>query len=206
MGTPPLKLEGTEPKALPAVERTYVLVDGENIYTTLYSRILQKKPTTDHRPDWDRVQQYVTSLWKRPSHGIYYFNAGTSGYSQPFADYLRGIGYRVVAVKSDKPEEKVVDSAIKRTLEAIAKHPEGNVILVSHDSDFIGEVSALHDGRRRLALLGFTEHMSRKWDPLRESVGLEFLDLEWDAKSIPHRLPGRYRIIPIEEFDPEDFL
>jgi putative heme uptake system protein len=55
---------------------------------------------------------------------------------------------------------------------------------------------------RRVALLGFDEWFSSRY---RDHPGIEMLDLETDAKAFKVPLP-RTKIIPIDEFDPVDFL
>lgn len=57
--------------------------------------------------------------------------------------------------------------------------------------------------RQRLSV-GFVEFRSRSFSELREN-GLETFDLEYDVQAFNERLP-RVRIIPIEEFDPTQFL
>ncbi|HMJ78753.1 MAG TPA: hypothetical protein VK507_22410, partial [Iamia sp.] len=80
---------------------------------------------------------------------------------------------------------------------------EGDVVLASHDADFVGPVGALLDDRR-VALLAFREFVSVQYTGLVDA-GLEIFDLEDDAGSFNRRLP-RLRIIPLDEFDPADFL
>jgi uncharacterized protein len=61
----------------------------------------------------------------------------------------------------------------------------------------------LLDGRRT-GLLAFHEFKNSGFTALIDR-GLEFFDLEYDVAAFNERLP-RLRIIPIEEFDPNDFL
>ena len=103
---------------------------------------------------------------------------------------------------SGGPQEKVVDIAIQRTLEALAGRP-GDVVLASHDGDFLPQLEQVCDGRR-VAAIGFPEFRNRGFQALA-TRGLEFLDLEHDARVFNLRLP-RVRVIPIDEFDPLDFL
>ena len=78
-----------------------------------------------------------------------------------------------------------------------------DVFLVSNDGDFVDQVEDLLDGRR-VGLVGFTEFRNRDFVELTED-GLEMFDLEYDVQAFNERLP-RVRIIPIEEFDPVQFL
>jgi len=76
-------------------------------------------------------------------------------------------------------------------------------MLVSNDGDFLPQMEGLLDGRR-MGLLAFREFKNSGFTALIER-GLEFFDLEYDVAAFNERLP-RLRIIPIEEFDPNEFL
>jgi uncharacterized protein len=77
------------------------------------------------------------------------------------------------------------------------------VFLVSNDGDFAEQARDLLDGRR-VGVIGFAEFRSNALTELVEH-GLESFDLEYDVAAFNTRLP-RVRIIPIEEFDPAEFL
>jgi uncharacterized protein len=99
-------------------------------------------------------------------------------------------------------DEKVVDIAIQRTLDALVER-DGNVLLASHDGDFEKHMTALSSGRaRRIGVVGFTELFSQS---LRDVPGVELFDLEDDARAFDIDLP-RMRIIPLDRFDPARFL
>jgi uncharacterized protein len=97
----------------------------------------------------------------------------------------------------------VVDVAIQRTLEAL-RDRDGDVVLVSNDGDFVDGVEALLGGDRRVAAVGFTEFRNHAF-ALLQRQGLECIDLELDVDAFTAALP-RVRVIPIEDFDPLDFL
>ena len=99
---------------------------------------------------------------------------------------------------------KVVDVAIQRTLDAIAGR-DGNVMLGSHDSDFVPQVEELLDGDRRRRPAGLPRARSAPGTARLVDRGLELFDLEDDARCFNQPLP-RLRIIPIEDFDPALFL
>ena len=61
----------------------------------------------------------------------------------------------------------------------------------------------LLDGRR-LGVIGFTEFRNNGFIELA-AQGMESFDLEYDVLAFRERLP-RVRIIPIDEFDPAQFL
>ncbi len=98
---------------------------------------------------------------------------------------------------------KVVDVGIQRTLEAIAGR-DGDVLLASHDGDFAPALAQLLGPGRRVGLLAFGEFVSSALRQLTEQ-GLEVFDLEHDVAAFTTRLP-RVRIIPLEEFDPMQYL
>ncbi|WP_345501290.1 NYN domain-containing protein [Pedococcus ginsenosidimutans] len=183
-----------------AQRTTYVLVDGENIDATLGTSILSRRPQPDERPRWDRLLNFAAEEWDQPAKGLF-FLAANGDLPMGFIQALLAMEYRPVPL-SGRPHEKVVDIAIQRTIEAL-KARDADVMLVSHDSDFVPQLGDLCDGRK-LGLIGFLEFRSKAFVEL-ESRGLEFFDLEYDVDAFTARLP-RVRIIPIDEFDPFDFI
>lgn len=179
---------------------TYVLVDGENIDATLGTSILGRRPRPDERPRWDRLLQFARDVWAQPATGLFYL-AANNELPMSFVQALLALDYRPVPL-SGPPTEKVVDIAIQRTLTALVDR-DADVLLVSNDGDFVEEVTALLDGRR-VGVAGFTEFRNSSFTPLTER-GLQTFDLEYDVHAFRERLP-RVRIIPIEEFDPLEFL
>jgi putative heme uptake system protein len=179
---------------------TYVLIDGENIDATLGTSILGRRPRPEERPRWERLLQFARERWDQPAQGLF-FLAANSELPMTFVQALLAIGYRPVPL-SGGPGEKVVDIAIQRTLVEIARR-EADVMLVSNDGDFVEQVEGLLDGRR-VGVIGFTEFRNHAFVPLVER-GLESFDLEYDVLAFNERLP-RVRIIPIDEFDPAQFL
>ncbi|WP_151523775.1 NYN domain-containing protein [Serinicoccus kebangsaanensis] len=180
---------------------TYLLVDGENIDATLGNSILGRRPQPEERPRWDRLLTFTQETWGHSAKGLFFLNA-SSGLPMSFVQALRALGYVPVPL-SGTAEEKVVDIAIQRTLEALAQRPD-NVMLVSHDGDFLEAVTPLLDGDRRVGLIAFEEFRNSGFHQL-VAEGMEFFDLEHDTRAFNTTLP-RLRIIPIEEFDPMQFL
>ncbi|MEV8267079.1 NYN domain-containing protein [Microbacterium sp. NPDC076911] len=178
---------------------TWVLVDGENIDATLGSSILGRRPQPDERPRWDRLIAFARRTWRQDVQGLFFLNA-SSGIPMSFVQALKAMDYRVVPL-SGAPDEKVVDIAIQRTLQALRQR-EGDVILVSHDGDFLEDIEALIDGERRVGLLAFAEFRNIGFSAI---PGLQKFDLEFDAEVFDAPLP-RVRVIPIEEYDPYSFL
>ena len=177
---------------------TYVLVDGENIDATLGTSILQRRPQPDERPRWDRVLKHCREAWGQDTKGLF-FLAANEELPLSFAQALIAIGFQVVPL-SGAPHQKVVDIAIQRTAEAL-RDRAADVMLVSHDGDFLPQLEALAGGRR-LGVMGFRELLN---SGLRNVPGIEVHDLEHDVRAFNVRLP-RLRVIPIDEFDPADWL
>jgi uncharacterized protein len=153
------------------------------------------------RPRWERLLQYVGEQWDCEAKGLF-FLAVNAELPMSFVQALTAIGYRPVPL-SGEAGEKVVDIAIQRTMAALRER-DGDVLLVSGDGDFIEGLTDLVDGRRRLGVVGFTEFRNHEFTPL-VARGVEAIDLEYDVQAFTARLP-RVRIIPIDEFDPLDFL
>jgi len=182
------------------VERSsWVLVDGENIDATLGGSILGRRPQPEERPRWDRVLTFVSDRWGRPAKGLFFLNASTH-LPMPFVQALLALGYQPVPL-SGPADEKIVDIAIQRTLRALADR-EDDVALVSHDRDFADDLARLATGGRRVAVVAFHEFRSAEFAGI---PGVEFFDIEYDAEAFDAPLP-RVRVIPIEQFDPTEFL
>lgn len=184
------------------MDRTYLLIDGENIDTTLGASILGGRPSPDQRPRWERLIDFAEERWDADVTALFFIAVHGENLPMPFIQALTAIGYTPVPL-SGPSDAKVVDIAIIRTLEAIAAR-EGDVMLASHDGDFLPQVSQLARSGRRVALLGFREFMNAGYGDLVPH-GLELVDLEYEAEVFTYRLP-RIRVIPIEEFDPLQFL
>jgi putative heme uptake system protein len=179
---------------------TYVLVDGENIDATLGTSVLGRRPRPEERPRWERLLQFASERWEQPSIGLF-FLAANNELPMPFVQALLAIGWRPIPL-SGGASEKVVDIAIQRTLVELG-HRDDDVMLVSNDGDFVEQVGDLLDSRR-VGVVGFTEFRSNAFAQLARQ-GLESYDLEYDVKAFNTQLP-RVRIIPIDDFDPAQFL
>jgi uncharacterized protein len=181
--------------------RTHLLVDGENIDATLGTTILGRRPNPEERPRWDRVRAFLEATWDQPVNALFFVNASSGTLPKSFIQALIAMGYTPIPL-AGPAGVKVVDEGILRTLSALADRPD-DVVLATHDADFVDRLRPLLDGRR-IALLAFREFVSTAYDDLVED-GLTVFDLEEDADSFTHRLP-RVRIIPLEAFDPNDYL
>ncbi|MGI8522490.1 MAG: NYN domain-containing protein [Nocardioides sp.] len=179
--------------------RTFVLVDGENIDATLGSSVLARRPEPEERPRWERVLKYAESLWDQPATGLFFLNASGGHLPSSFVQALLALGYRPVPL-SGRSDQKVVDIGVQRTLEAIIGR-DADVLLCSHDGDFLPQIEALATGDRKVGLLGFREFVNAQF----AGLGVPVHDLEHDVKAFNVALP-RVRIIDLDEFDPEWFL
>ena len=187
---------------MPEPSTTYLVLDGENLDATLGNSILGHRPAPDQRPRWERVLSYVTGVWDQPVKALFFLNASAGTLPMPFVQALMAMGLRPVPL-SGPPGMKVVDVGIQRMLEAIAAR-EGDVVLGSHDGDFLPQVTQLLGAGRRVGLLGFGEFMNSGYGALHAD-GLQVFDLEHDARAFTKPLP-RVRILDIEAFDPVAFL
>lgn len=182
---------------------TYVLVDGENIDATLGNSLLGRRPNSEERPRWERLTDYVRQEWGNPVRALFFLNASSGHLPMAFIQALNALDYRPIPLSGDAGE-KVVDIGILRTLEAIKQRP-GDVVLASHDGDFLETITELVEiGGRRLGLAGFREFFNNGFANL-SLQGLELIDLEHDVNAFQVQLP-RVRTIAIEDFDPIHFL
>ncbi len=194
------------PPVLPqeASRTTYLVVDGENIDATLGNGVLGgRRPAPGERPRWDTVLAHAERHYGQPVKGLFFLNASSGQLPMGFVSALLAMHYRPVPL-SGPSSVKVVDEGILRTLEALRGRP-ADLLLASHDGDFLTAVTdLLADGGHRVGLLGFREFVNHGFAELVDR-GLEMLDLETAVGAFTVPLP-RVRIIPLEEFDPLDFL
>ena len=181
---------------------TYLVIDGENLDATLGVNLLGHRPAPDERPRWERVLEYTQRIWDQPVKALFFLNATSGNLPMPFIQALTAMGLRPIPL-SGPPGMKVVDVGIQRMLEAIVDR-DADVVLGSHDGDFLPQIGSLLGGSRRVALLGFTEFLNSGYVELA-AQGLEVFDLEHDAKAFNKVLP-RVRIIDIDAFDPLAYL
>ncbi|MDO4665925.1 MAG: NYN domain-containing protein [Actinomycetaceae bacterium] len=183
---------------------TYVVIDGENIDATLGMSVLGHRPESEERPRWDRILEYSRNHWNANTKGLFFLNASSGHLPMGFIQALMAMGFTPVPLSSDNPEDKVVDIGIQRTLEAIIDQGHGDVILGTHDADFLPHVDDLLRDGRRVGVMCFREFLSSQFN---EAIaeGLEVMDLEYDIEAFQVPLP-RLHIIPLDEFDPRDIL
>ncbi|MEV4349036.1 nuclease [Actinoplanes sp. NPDC049596] len=179
---------------------TYLIVDGENIDATLGNSVLDRRPAPAERPRWERLREFAQDTWEQPVKGLFFLNASGGALPMPFIRALLSMGYRPIAL-AGAPDQKVVDIGIQRTLEAIARR-DGNVLLASHDGDFLPQIEPLLGGERQVGVVGFKEFLNAGFSDL---PGLQIFDIEEDAGCFTSVLP-RVRIIELDQFDPERFL
>ena len=181
------------------MRRTFVLIDGENIDATIGGSLLNRRPLPEERPRWERVTAYAQSLWDQPVVGLFFLNASTGQLPTSFIQALLAMDFRPIPL-AGRSDEKVVDVGIQRTLTALLGR-EDDVLLCSHDADFVEHMRALSGGDRRVGLLALREYASTQFT----AMDLPIHDLEDDVGAFNVPLP-RVRIIRLDDFDPERFL
>lgn len=193
----------------------YILIDGENIDATLGVNIFKRAPHPEERPRWDRVLRFDPWAQDSPDSlsddegeieatGLFFMNA-TERTAMTFVQALLAIGWRPVLLTSDDPQIKIVDAGIQRTLEAIATHrPGADIVIASHDVDYLPQISDLLDAGHRVAIICFREYLSVQLAEL-EDRGLEIVDLEYDVGAFNQTL-NRIYPMDIADFDPLDFI
>lgn len=182
---------------------TYLVVDGENIDTTLGVSVLDHKPLPEERPRWDRVLESTREFWDQDARGLFFLNASSGYLPMSFVQALLAMNFRPIPL-AGPASVKIVDEGVKMMLKAIAERGSGDVILASHDGDFVPEIETLLRNGHRVAIMGFPEFLSGHLHELTE-IGLEILDMEHDVHAFQVPLP-RLEIIELDKFDPYDFL
>lgn len=182
---------------------TYLVIDGENIDATLGVSVLDHKPLPEERPRWDRVLSQADELWDQEAKGLFFLNASSGHLPMGFVQALVAMHYSPIPL-SGPSTVKVVDEGIVRMLEAIIERGEGDVILASHDGDFVPQIEQLLQNGHRVAMMVFPEFLSTQFQEL-EADGLEVIDLEHDVNAFQVPLP-RLQIIELDEFDPVHYL
>jgi len=184
---------------------TYLLVDGENIDATLGIQVLGHRPQPEERPRWERVRDFSAAVWGQPVRPLFFLNATTGQLPLPFVQALMALRYQPIPLAgSGDRNEKVVDIGIQRTLDAILDAGRGDVLLASHDADFVPQLRRLLGAGRQVGVLGLREFVSVELAGLQDQ-GMAFYDLEDEVGAFTAVLP-RIRIIPLDEFDPRRYL
>ncbi len=187
---------------------TYVVVDAENLDWAV-SHALGRKPDPADRVQFDRLVAFAAERYDTPVRCIVVLNARGEQLPDAMVGFVRALKSAGcdVALLHGRPDQKVVDAAILKLLEAIrTQRPGTNVVLASHDGgDFAAALKPLvEDRERKVAVIGLREFVSQKFRELIPS-GLEIHDLEFDVKAFLRPLP---RLVPVrvEEFDPALYL
>src|SRR5438270_472273 len=87
---------------------TYVLIDGENLDTTLGNSILKQRPSPEDRPRWEKVVAHVRNRWGCPVRPLFFINASSGNMHMPFVQALLAMDIKPVPL-SGPSDVKVVD-------------------------------------------------------------------------------------------------
>src|SRR5690554_4500041 len=129
---------------MPDAPVTYLLIDGENIDATLGMSVLGRRPAPEERPRWDRILAFAGAAYAQDARGLFFLNASSGQMPMSFVQALLAMNFNPIPL-SGSAHEPVVDIGIQRTLEAIAQRPSGDVLLASHDGDYLPQVEQLVD-------------------------------------------------------------
>ena len=186
----------------------YVLIDGANIDGVL-GQILGRQPESEERPRWDNVMKFSAESLS-PDGRRAHFLIAVDGEKVPskidqFISFLVYHGIRPWLLKREGARQ-VVDEAINKVLARMLDcSNDSNILLLSHDGGFADTLKEIRkqDPERVIAVLGFPEYMSSKFD---EIEGIRKYDLERDVQGgFTRQLP---RIVPIaiDDWNPDDLL
>ncbi|QJC22453.1 nuclease [Arcanobacterium buesumense] len=192
----------------------YILIDGENIDATLGVNILKRSPRGEERPRWDRVLEFRAfdspekdidgTVMEQPAKGMFFLNVSQRT-AAPFIQALLAIGWQPIQLTSADPERKVVDEGIQRTLDAILlERPGADVVIGTHDVDYLPQIEALLDAGHRVSIICFREFLALPLAEL-EDRGLVIHDLELDVQAFNIPL-HRTHPVDIDDFDPYPYL
>ncbi|MDO5746500.1 MAG: nuclease [Actinomycetaceae bacterium] len=166
--------------------------------------VLGHRPEPDERPRWDRILEFADNQWTENTRPLFFLNASSGHMPMGFIQALMAMEYTPIPLSSEAEEDKVVDIGVQRTLQAIIDQGYGNVLLGSHDGDFLPLIRELLDQGRHVGIFCFVEFLSSQIAELVDD-GLELYDLEHDIHAFQVALP-RLHIIPLHEFNPVDYL
>ena len=184
-----------------------VLIDFENIDGCLLEFIHPAPLNRQTRPNWEALRQFA----EEQAHGGRIVIKGflqDNGKVRGFADYLRSIRVDAVVLypepNVDDPARRrsVVDEAIDKDL-AAAQKLNCDLMVVSHDGDFYDALEAAYnaDPSRRIAMIGFIENMSHRY----QAQWIERFDLERDVHAFSVPLRNRAKpvtVAAIDDYDP----
>jgi hypothetical protein len=210
--------EQTPTSTPPLVSTGYLLVDSVDILSALHE-LLGTKPSQSQLPDWGQLVRFVqqrvpAGTWK----GLYFMAIQQQQMDslEGFRSYLEAVGYAVIPLASEgdpldmarklKERASATVSAIKRMLTAL-KGQKGHVLVVSHSTEIVEELSELLKARApevQIGVLCIPEMLPERLRRLRDS-GLAIFDLEKEAGVFKQTLP-RKKLISAEAFDPARFL
>ena len=149
---------------------------------------------------WDRISAFAQKVWGQDVVPLFFLNATSGQMPMPFVQALLAMGYRPIPLAASG-SEKVVAVGIQRTLDALTSR-SGDVLLASHDGDFLPHIDQLLGGDRQVGVVGVKEFLNAGFADL---PGLQVFDIEEDAGCFTNVLP-RVRIIDLDSFDPDRFL
>src|SRR5690606_16579099 len=146
---------------------------------------------------------FASDVWDHDARGLFFLNATNGQMPMSFVQALLAMDFQPIPL-AGASQEKVVDIGIQRTMQAILDQGYGDVLLATHDGDYIPQLEGLLDAGRQVGVMCFREFLNAEVTAMTER-GLHVYDLEDDLGAFTSVLP-RVRIIPLEAFDPTRYL
>ncbi len=163
----------------------------------MFPTVTESKPLTE---PVEKPEPAENQTLEDETRGLFFLNASQRT-AMAFVQALLAIGWNPVLLASENPEVKVVDTGIQKTLDAIVKdRPNADVVLASHDVDYLPQIENLLNAGHRVAIICFREYLAMPLAELEEK-GLKILDIEYDVQAFNVPL-SRVSPIDIDEYDP----
>ncbi len=177
--------------------RTHLFVDGPNLDATLGKGVLDRKPSPQERPRWDRAAQVARSRYGMQRAEFVLngdrFSEGLG--SAAFYRFLKSNKLNPMTPKREdwctEADEDPVDEFIKRRLSdcarLIASDQLDGVLIVTHDQGYSTHLGELLEMGGSVGIVCFVEWLAPALVELRNRGAL-ILDLERDFGAFDHRL------------------
>ena len=184
----------------PTPRAAYVIVDAENVDRTL-GGIYGRRPRSAERPRWERLPDFIRKHFAPDVKAYMVLAARNTPQFAGFVGILPDLDFEPVVV-NPQPGVPVVDRAIQAMLRCIPPHAD--LILITHDADFIEALEPLVAADRRVAIIGFAGQVSHVY---REHGEIEIYDIVLDVAAFDVPPPRETKAaVDLDDFDPGEFM